>query len=94
MWRSRSRRFQCLVAIGGSTSTSTLAGRMMMPCFGSASSALWITIGTIGTPAAIAMWKAPFLKRPGRGVEAARAFGRDRDREAVAQRVDRGLAAP
>ena len=32
------------------------------------SPALRITIGTIGTPACMAMWKAPFLKRPSRGV--------------------------
>ena len=30
--------------------------------------ALRITIGTIGTPACIAMWNAPFLKCPTRGV--------------------------
>ena len=32
------------------------------------SPALRITIGTIGTPACIAMWKAPFLNGPRRGV--------------------------
>ena len=54
--------------IGSSTATSIVPLRISGDPFHITSPALRITIGTIGTPACIAMWKAPFLKRPSRGV--------------------------
>ena len=56
------------VSTGGSTVTRTVAGRMTNSFFGATSVALWITIGTIGTPACIARWNAPFLNGSSFGV--------------------------
>src|SRR5438046_6374794 len=55
------------VGTGGCTTTSTVVGRITSPCFGSASREVLNTIGTMGTPAPIATWKAPFLNGPRRG---------------------------
>ena len=50
------------VSTGGSTWISTVAGRNTKSPRGATSPALRITMGTMGTPACIARWNAPFLK--------------------------------
>ena len=42
-----------------------------------------MTIGTIGTPACIARWKPPFLKRPHPRGQRPGALGGDHDRRAL-----------
>ena len=58
------RGVQSSTGIGASTAISTVPGRIAPPLRAATSRALRITIGTIGTPAAIAMWNAPFLNGP------------------------------
>ena len=55
---------QSRTEIGGNTATSTVPALMVMELRAATSSALRMTIGTIGTPAAIAMRKGPFLNGP------------------------------
>ena len=47
--------------IGGNTATSTVPALIVVELRAATISALRITIGTIGIPAAIAMRKGPFL---------------------------------
>lgn len=55
---------QSCTEIGGKTATSTVPGLMMAEFLAATSSALRITIGTIGMPAAIARRNGPFLNGP------------------------------
>src|SRR5882672_624100 len=66
--RSRFSMRQSTTEIGGSTATCTVPARMVWSLRPMISPALRITTGTIGTAACMAMWKAPFLNLPTRGV--------------------------
>ncbi len=57
-----------LTSIAGWTTTSTQPARIVIASRHIISPALRMTIGTTGTPACIAMWKAPFLNSPSAGV--------------------------
>ena len=64
VWGDTSRRVQFLVGMGLSTVTFTSAGRTIKAWLGRASAALCMTIGTMGTPAALArleeeLWRGP-----------------------------------
>src|SRR5262249_52981343 len=55
---------QSSTGIGGNTATSTVPGFIVVEFREATISALRITMGTIGIPAAIAMRNGPFLKGP------------------------------
>ncbi|CNI18939.1 Uncharacterised protein [Mycobacterium tuberculosis] len=57
-------RVQSSTGIGGKTATSTVPGLIVVEFREATISALRITTGTIGMPAAIAMRKGPFLNGP------------------------------
>ncbi len=59
---------QPAVGTGGSTAICTIPARIVVALRHISSPELRITIGTIGTPACMATWKAPFLNGPRAGV--------------------------
>ena len=65
---SRSSAVQPVVGIGGRTTTCTVPEWIVLALRHISSPELRMTIGTIGTPASIATWKAPFLNGPSAGV--------------------------
>ena len=66
--RSSSPAVQPRVGTGGSTATCTLPARIVDAPRHISSPELRMTMGTIGTPACIATWNAPFLNGPSAGV--------------------------
>ena len=94
---ARASRFSAVqpsVGIGGRTVTCTVPEWIVLALRHISSPALRMTIGTIGTPACIATWKAPFLNGRERRGRRPGALRRDHQRDAVAQLLHRGPEAP
>ena len=71
----------------GYTATSTVPGLKVLESRAAMTSALRITIGTIGMPAAIAIRNGPFLNGPDLGGVQPGALGGDQDRQSLAGKV-------
>ncbi len=86
----RSFRFsvvQSSTGIGGNTATSTVPGLNVLELRSAMTSALRMTIGTIGMPVAIAIRNGPFLNSADLGGVQPGALGGDQDRKALAGKL-------